>query len=472
MRLIEAREGPETYSRAMAVQARSLELLEKMGVLPAFLAAGKHAQHFTFHWKTESLDFSLKDLDTPYPFSLLIAQSETEKILTEHLRSNGLNVEWKTRLLNLDKGSALIELPSGEKEEKSYSWIIGCDGGHSTVRSLLRLPFTGKKLHEVFLLADLEAQTDTPIEGPQTFLSHKGFGLLIPFPKENLFRIVLPGAEPTDSPSQMTQLIQERGFSYPFEVSKIEMVSTFTIQERHVLQYRIGNIFLAGDAAHVHSPFGGQGMNTGMQDAFNLAWKLALVIQNAAPDTLLDSYEKERLPVAKRLLKETTRMTRLLTFSQNRFPALYYWAMRLLNSTKKGREKAVHLISELALSYPMPSPEDKGWEGPRPGQRAPDAQEENGIRVFDYLKSPNCVLLLFSENLPVQKAVEQEYGKWVEVRVVEGKMARQKYAAETTSLYLVRPDGYIAFRSRKGESEEILTYLSNFLKPALLHSKG
>ncbi|MCC5832422.1 MAG: FAD-dependent monooxygenase [Chlamydiales bacterium] len=476
VRLIDAREDPGEYSRAVGIQSRTLEVFEKMDLLPAFLKKGKKAQKISFHWGERKLFFSLKDLDAPYPFTLLLPQSETEAILRKHVEEAGGTVEWNTRLVNLNERTATLELPSKERVESAFSWIAGCDGAHSRVRHALQIPFRGSKIHETFLLADIEAHTPYPLEGPHIFLSKKGFGLLIPFTKRNSYRVVLPGLHHVRNPKDLTANIKKRGFSDPFEVTGIEMLSTFEIQRRHALKFRHAHVFLAGDAAHVHSPFGGQGMNTSIQDAFNLGWKLALVMKGAASEALLDTFEQERMPIAKKVLNETTRMTRLLTFSQKWFPPLFYWSLRLLLGNKKRREKAAELMSELGLSYSMNQinfehARDRKWKGPKGGQRAPDSRLSNGKRVFELLKSQKFILLLFSENLPFAERIEKEYGEWIEVKVVIGEAVRQKYAAEANSLYLIRPDGYIGYRSRQFKTEEVIAYLLKVFHPVSLRSK-
>lgn len=477
VKLIDARKGPENYSRAVGIQPRTLEVLEKMDLLAPFLREGKKAQEMSFHWGERKLTFSLKELDAPYPFTLLLPQSETETLLRKRVEEAGGNVEWNTRLVGLEQMTATLELPSGQREYASFSWIAGCDGAHSSVRHALQIPFRGSKINETFLLADIAVQTPYPLDGPQIFLSKKGFGLLIPFPKTHTFRVVLPGIHQAQNPQALTAAIKERGFGDPFEVTRIDMLSTFQIQRRHAAQFRQGRIFLAGDAAHVHSPFGGQGMNTSIQDALNLGWKLALVEKGDASEKLLDTFEEERLPIAKKVLKETTRMTRLLTFSQKWLPPLFYWGLRFLLGNEKKRHRAAELISEIGLCYPINAinhdlPRDKDWIGPKAGQRAPDCRLGDGKRVFEFLKSPKFILLLFSESAPLVQAVEKEYGEWVEILVAKGEAVRQKYAAEAKSLYLIRPDGYIGFRSRQFKTEEVISYLLRVLHPASLRSKS
>ncbi len=469
VRLIDAKEVPEKYSRAMGIQSRTLEVFEKIGVLPAFLKEGNKVQKISIHWAGKQSHLSLENLDAPYPFTLILPQSDTERLLREHLESIGGSIEWNTRLINLDKKQAIIKLPSKKIEQVRYPWIIGCDGAHSTIRHALNLPFLGAALPETFLLADVQAYTNIEYEGPQIFLSKKGFGLIIPFPQKNYYRIICPGAEKTETPQQLSALLKERGLSSIFDVHKVDRISSFQIQRRHSLKFRQNSIFLAGDAAHIHSPFGGQGMNTSIQDAFNLGWKLALVIQNVLHESILDTYENERLPVAKMVLKETTFMTRLLTFSQKRFPPLFYWGIHFILSSKKNREKVAGRISEISLSY---SNGKSDWPGPKEGDRAPDCRLADGKRVFDLMKTPKFSLLLFSENPSFVEKIQKEYGNWIDVQILKGNAVREKYAAEAQSVYLIRPDGYVGFRSQSFKPEEIFGYLIKIFMPASSRNKS
>ena len=461
VRIIDSRKGPEPYSRALGIHSRTLEMLEKMGLLSNFLAKGLPGHGISFHQGEKKIDFSLKDLDAPYPFVLILPQSETEEILATAFKRLGGQIEWETSLHALEGQAAEIKLPGGEVQKEDYSWIVGCDGAHSAVRHSLNLSFTGAQFPETFLLADVQANTAKELDGIQLFLNKKGYGLVIPLPKNKTFRIVLPNFSKTDS---LETELNVRGFGEILQITNINTMSNFQIQRRHVKHLRYGHIFLAGDAAHVHSPIGGQGMNTSIQDAFNLAWKLALVVDGNANENLLDSYEEERLPIAKMVLKGTTRITKLLTFSQKWYPPLFFRSIKLLLRSKKRRDELVKAISEIGVSYPNSSiiqedPQNKNWKGPKAGERAPDLELKDGTRLFDRLKSHKHVILIFS-NLDIGKFPAD----LVDVHVIKDEELRQLYLAENNTLYLIRPDGYIAYRSRNLDSCHFKAYLKSYLK--------
>jgi len=380
-------------------------------------------------------------------------------------------------LIEIINKQPLIEHPDGRREVVRSNWIVGCDGAHSLVRHSLNLPFKGAKFPETFLRADVKAQTPSPLHQPQVFLNNHGFGVIIP--TKEYVRLIFPLRKPLDedpSLAELNAMVKLKGYPDPFEIKEVLWVSSLQIHRRLVSHMRQGNIFLAGDAAHIHSPVGGQGMNTSIQDAWNLAWKLALVIQNAAPETLLDSYEIERHPIARAVLKGTTKATRLITYSQRFSPSFFYWFLRLVLSSKTRRKKIASAISELSFNY-CKSPlvrspaRDKEWEGPKAGERAPDVLLGGRTRLYDLLRSPKHTLLLFQEGTALEEAIREEYGKLIEVIVVKDKAVRKKYAAESDSLYLIRPDGYIGYRSREFRFEEIIAYLLRIFTPSSQRNK-
>lgn len=479
IRLIDQALGPSTHSKALGIQSRTLEVFERMGILDDFLAKGFKATEVTMHWKGRQFPLKLANIDAPYPFLLILSQQETEQILLKHLEKAGGKVEWQTKLLDIIDDKPLIEHPTGAREVWGPDWIIGCDGAHSQVRHSLKLPFKGTRLPESFLIADVEATASEYIEGPNFFVSPKGFSGIVPL-STNQYRLIFRlqnHEQPLQEKIFLSSLLKERDIHFPLTIHSIMWFSTFQIHRRMTPSFRKGTVFLAGDAAHIHSPAGGQGMNTGIQDAFNLAWKLDLAVQGIASPALLESYESERLPVAKTVLKMTTRLTRLLTIYQKWFPIGFVWILRWVFSNKKLRQKMTIAFSELGIHYPQ-SPiikqtfRNKDWKGPKPGERAPDAHLADGSRLFEKFKTTrNHVLLLFANNQALIHGIQQEYGKWVDIFVVNGEEVQKKYAAETNTLYVIRPDGYIGFRSKAFKIEEVVSYFLQLFKPASQRNK-
>jgi hypothetical protein len=256
--------------------------------------------------------------------------------------------------------------------------------------------------------------------------------------------------------ASIQEALKKRGCAHFLMPEQIKWISYFQIHRRMVHKMRIGNCFLAGDAAHIHSPAGGQGMNTSIQDAFNLAWKLSLVAKDMARDQLLDSYEKERLPVAKKVLDGTTRFTQLLGFVQNRgFFSPFFLLLFFIKTFF--RRRVVRSLAELSFVYKksfyIHEPiRDLFWGGPKSGERAPNVHLENGKDFFWYLNSLSPILLLFEEN-PVLK------GEGFEILVINDSNLKKAYKGNKKSVYFIRPDGVIGYRSRCLKVGEVKSYL-------------
>ena len=283
VRLIEQLPKQTDQSRALALHSRTLEVFEKMGILKEFLNQGIIVRQGNIYFSRKRvgiIDFSY--LIAPYPFILVVPQSQTEKILTEHFVKLGGKVERNVTLKEISGAKAHL-LHAGQKEEiLSPTWIFGCDGAHSAVRHSLNLPFKGAKFSETFALADVEVSTSLPHDQAHMFLAPDSDAALFPLPENHCYRlIILVQNKDVDLPSGLDlpffQSHIDRLSPVPVEIKKVNWMSLFSIHRRITPKMRVGNTFLLGDACHIHSPFGGQGLNTSVQDAFNLAWKIALV---------------------------------------------------------------------------------------------------------------------------------------------------------------------------------------------------
>ncbi|MBX3439376.1 MAG: FAD-dependent monooxygenase, partial [Planctomycetaceae bacterium] len=320
VRIIDKTASRTDKSKALAVWSRTLELLERSRCADAFVAAGLKASAVNIFSGSEAVaTVSFGDLDTPYSFALMLPQSETERLLEQQLESLGNRVERRVELTGFNEGGATVlgtlRHADGSEESVEAEWLIGCDGAHSSVRHLLGLEFLGDTLPSEFILADVHATGLTaPDDTLAAFWHHEGAVIFFPIAPGRYRVIADVGHEPRHDPTlaEVQSILDRRG---PGGVTLSDPIwlAGFGINERMVKQYRHGRVFLAGDAAHIHSPAGGQGMNTGMQDAFNLAWKLALVVEGVAPPDLLDSYSAERSPIAKHVLSQTGRLTRVAT---------------------------------------------------------------------------------------------------------------------------------------------------------------
>jgi 2-polyprenyl-6-methoxyphenol hydroxylase-like FAD-dependent oxidoreductase len=324
VRVIDKLAQPTDQSRAIAVHARSLDMFDRMGIVDELLSTGIKAtamQLYAGHSKLFRVP--LGSVDSAFPFTLTTAQTETERVLGEHLESLGVSVDRGVELVALTQDADAVHLTlrgaDGSTEQVSASWVIGADGGHSVVRKMVGTKLAGSFVGERFLLGDVDAEHSLDLDSMHTFFSPDGPVVVLPMADGRMRFLAqvhdAPGAPLNMSPTQdELQAVIDRRIG-GIQLVHSHWLTSFEIHHARVSAYRWGRVFLAGDAAHIHSPAGGQGMNTGMQDAFNLAWKLAAVVDGLAGDSLLDSYDAERLPVADQVITFTNRLTKAGTLS-------------------------------------------------------------------------------------------------------------------------------------------------------------
>jgi len=324
IQIIDRHSGPAQQSRALGVQARTLEIYQHLGIARRAIELGKLGYGANIwargkHMANVSLSKAGGN-ETPYPYILVLGQDDNELIMGEKLREFSGSVQWNTELVNLLQGSdnvtATLKNVNGTTQTITAKYVAGCDGSRSIVRELNDIPFPGAPYEHVFFVADVECTGTMIADEINVYLFQAGFHLLFPMRGENHWRIVgiLPPELRDKSDLKFEDVIptlrQEAGSQLTFK--SCIWFSTYRIHHRHAARFRANRCFLLGDAAHVHSPVGAQGMNTGLQDAYNLAWKLALVVKGTANSALLDSYEEERLPIAQYLLNTTDRAFRLI----------------------------------------------------------------------------------------------------------------------------------------------------------------
>ncbi|MDB5032153.1 FAD-dependent monooxygenase [Mucilaginibacter sp.] len=315
--IIDSKQGPTDQSKALAVQARSLEIYRQMGIVDRVLANGKQAGGVVFNEDGKVLaELSLANTgkgETKYPFIHLYQQSKNERLLLDFLTLNCCPVYWDTNLLSVKQTAerAEVQLQSGtETVILICDWLIGADGAHSVVRKQLLIPFNGDTYAHEFYLADVELDNQQLTgEQVQLYLSKKGFAGFFPMPEQNCYRVIgnLPeGVEPRED-LQIEEVLPHLNSvaNMDMKVVHIKWFTTYRLHHRMADRFRQQRCFLVGDAAHIHSPVGGQGMNTGLQDAYNLAWKLAGVVNGQLKEAILETYAAERMPVAKGLLNTT-----------------------------------------------------------------------------------------------------------------------------------------------------------------------
>ena len=443
VRVVDAADGPATTSRAIATHARTLETYDQMGVVDRVLARGRRLQAFTMHREGRQLvrmraDYSA--LPTRYPFTLMIPQVDTEGALREALAELGVKVEWGVRLETFDQSDegvrAVLGHRDGSRETVDVPWLVGCDGGHSVVRRLLGIPLIGES-SETWLIADARVETGARPDSIHWISVDGTSVMLVPFPEAGRWRLLdTADADSTAEPDEVARRFSAKltaGLGSPTTVRSPDWVSVFTIQQRMVPAMRVGRVAVAGDAAHVHSPASGQGMNTGVQDAVNLAWKLAMVVRGEAGGELLDSYPAERVPVGERLLGSTARATSFVALKSRLQDLVLPAAMAVVRHLPplKGRieRRIMAAMSALDLRYarsPITSAATGASAGPVPGQRVALVDERRALgagwtALLDELRDVRWTLLVaegHADAVRCAAALGTSHARWLSVRMV------------------------------------------------------
>jgi 2-polyprenyl-6-methoxyphenol hydroxylase-like FAD-dependent oxidoreductase len=464
VRIVEKAAARTDKSKALVLWSRTLELLDRGGAAGAapFVAAGLQCPAVNLVTAEKVVGrIGFDKVGSVYPYGLMLPQSETERLLEERLAEQGVVVERQVELVSFDRHDGGVEAVlrhAGEREEAvSAGWLLACDGAHSTVRHGLGIPFTGETLVGEWFLADVHLRGYPFPEGEVAIYWHRD-GALAFFPiAPGRYRVIadLPAcgedhpAEPTLE--QVQAIMDQRGPGGMVAFDPI-WLSAFRVNSRKVSDYRHGRVFLAGDAAHIHSPAGGQGMNTGMQDAFNLAWKLAQVVRGACGEQLLDSYSAERSAVGDQVLRTVGRLTTIGTLHSPVAQGLRNVVGHLVLGLAPVREAVAANITEVSVGYPDSPLNGPGLRGgPAPGTRFAPASEQDPVGAGN---AP--LFTLFAERTPAIEELVQQFGKLISQDVrpppCEG------------ALWLVRPDGYVACSS--DDPADIATYLRRLADPA------
>ncbi len=440
VRVIDKAAEPTRTSKALVVWSRTMELLDRAGCGPAFVAAGNKARGggmFSGRDRLATLD--VRGVDSPHPYALMIAQSETERLLAEHLGNLGGMVERQVELTAFSHDDvgvrATLRHADGRAEEVAADWMIGCDGAHSTVRHGLGFAFEGETLESDWILADVHLHgPDVVADEIRIYWHADGVLALFPITRDR-FRVIgdlgeaAPGSARRADPTldEVQALLDRRG---PGDITATDPVwlSAFRINERKVASYRGGRVFLAGDAAHIHSPAGGQGMNTGMQDAMNLAWKLALVLRGEGRDgPLLDSYSAERSAVGDLVLRNAGVMTRVALLRNPIVQSIRNFVVSHVTRLSPVQQRMAEQLTELDIAYPG-SPLSAGK-----GERAPGALQAD-LRIGGGDR-PRLTLLHRADD---QAAIALAADWPGLVQALESAVGHPT---------LVRPDGYIAIET-------------------------
>lgn len=507
-RIIDAAPEPEKESRAIGIQSRTLEVFEMGGFVEEFLDLGHPLKAFNLHGRAGEriMTIDLSRIPSRYRYILTLPQDQTERILTERLRLAGVEVERPLKLRSFEDDGAKVRaqvMGEGSDElEIECDWLIGCDGAHSRVRQVLGLQFSGQEYDLQFMLADVQVRTKLSEDMGYGF--SRPDGLVAVFPMGNgHWRLIAdnpePGWEQRERPSfEEWQTILDRRVSVPMEISDPNWMAYFQVNARIVERLRKGRVFVLGDAAHIHSPALAQGMNTGLQDAWNLGWKLALVQKGLATPELVDSYEAERHPVEQNVLKITDFTQTVVATTNSRTQAIRDFLAPLALRVKPIGDLARMRISELNINYRGSRIVENSFlpSGPHAGERAPDAEIEldgERRRLFSLFGREHVLLVLphprrgnSALSAGVSERVDRIRGRFGSLLRVYPVVRTSSTADEIldrngdiarsyggiTALYLVRPDGYIGYRSGLSQIAKLEGYLDRWFAPEKVRSAG
>jgi len=503
VRIIDKSSGPAQESRAFAVQARTIELFRNLGLADRLMRIGVLNTCIKFHIKGRhvgGLDFDRsKATDSPYQFILMAPQNEVEDLLLADLHSRGIQVERHSELVSLEQndGGVTAQVRCDEATRGIVcGHIVGADGAHSVVRKQLGLSFEGGKYAQNFLLADCRIEWPFDHTHFRIFMNGERIGLFLPLKGRDVSRVMATdleanargsglgdehkGAAPAQITLQDLEHSLAKAMCVPIKLSNPVWTTRYRVNLRGVERYGVGRAFLIGDAAHIHSPAGGQGMNTGFQDAANLAWKIALVQKTGANAALLDSYHDERHPVGIQLLRFTDRLYKVAADLHG----WQAWARDFFGPFLIGRmsaapiphRKSFRRLSQIGLGYRASQINVNellySLHGPLAGQRAPDARISTERQMFDLLTGYQLHIVALSRKHLVDDEV-QEYSEQMRIfagmgphvathligRVACRRDPRVEYVDsgqvfehyglkddESKALYVIRPDGYVAWR--------------------------
>jgi 2-polyprenyl-6-methoxyphenol hydroxylase-like FAD-dependent oxidoreductase len=520
VKILDKTEQQAHESRAFGVHAKSLELFLNMGLADEFLDRGliaAGAQAFVNGRQVAELNFDdIGRTDTPYPFLLMVPQWDIEDILVNDLKQHGIQVEHNMEVTGLEQSNDSVTITAKGKDGTLRSirgsYLIGADGAHSIVRKTLGLSFEGAPYPQGFLLADCKIHWPYDYDHMKIFLRERELAVYLPLRGKEIGRIIAvkpfskaaseatqeaSGSEPATLEEVQAAIREASG--QDITLSDPQWVSHYRIHHRGVNKYREQRVFVAGDAAHIHSPAGGQGMNTGIQDAANLAWKLALALKGHASDILLDTYHSERWPIGQKILNYTDKLFAGMSSQK-------LWAAKLRNflvplfagiitRIKPCRARLFHFISQLGIRYhdnyflyDAPSSQ-KRPKHLTAGHRAPNGNIARDCDVFS-LAAGYCFHLLVLSRKPLSRhdidnlmkelhEIPTFIGLNIKIHVIaQSLMGRDKHIIRAESsqvfevygltrnkpqaLFLIRPDGYIAFESDHFDFEELRRFIQRY----------
>ncbi|MBV2152778.1 FAD-dependent monooxygenase [Kitasatospora sp. SUK 42] len=460
--LLEKRAAESNLTRAFAVHARSLELLDARGLAEELIATGRPLGALKMF---DRFTIDLQSLPTRFPFVLITPQYNVERLLQERAERAGAVIERGAEVTGLHQDAEGVTLETKDGRSHRARYAVGTDGVHSAVRELLGIPFPGESVVDSVSLADVRLERE-PAQAITVGANEAGFSFIVPF-GDGWYRIIAwdrhaqrsDGTTPT--PEELTAVVRATS-GEDYGLHDVRWSSTFHSDERQAPNYRSGRVFLAGDAAHCHSPAGGQGMNTGLQDAANLSWKLAAALQGRATDALLDTYQSERHPVGRMVLRTSGALIRLALAESAPTRALRGALTALGSHLDLLTERGARLVSGIDISYPAPRDAH-----PQVGKRVPDlrltalskpaeGEPAGPERLYEALRAGKFVLVSNDELAAAEP--------WADRMVSAAPADPHGKLADT--VLLIRPDGYVAWGAVDPGQRELTAALTDWLGAA------
>ncbi len=495
--IIDSKQGPTKHSKALAVQARSMEIYRQMGLAAKVLEAGKPGKGVAFYEEGKAgpqlLMNDVGDIDTLYPYILMYPQSSNERTLLDYLTLNCCPVYWDTTLTALNQTADTVTAAlttNGDIQTLTADYLIGADGAHSAVRKALNIPFKGDTYKNMFYLIDGKLADEFGNDLIRIFLSGKGMAAFFPMPDNGYYRIIgnMPaGINGKDNSLQLEGVLAalNKVTGRVNVITDCRWLISYKLHHRMADNFRQGRCFLVGDAAHIHSPVGGQGMNTGLQDAYNLAWKMALIINKKSSETLLDSYAAERIPVAKILLNTTDRAFTfamsnnwLVSFFKKRLMA---GLLRFMWSRENIRKFFFLTVSQTGISYRNSqislhlSQSVKIKAGDRlPSLKVYDEKKQQETDLHQWCFKPGFTLIIIGkvieeELFQIAKWLTQNYNGYINFYYLPPSVKNQHVfdvfeikPGQHKSL-LVRPDLYIGYMNDAIDLTRMDRYMRDYV---------
>jgi len=464
VRIIDKTPEPATTSRAIAVQARTLELYRQIGLADDVVDRGRRASAVNLWVSGRRVARAVfGDMGagiSPYPYALIFSQDEHERLLIARLSEIGVEIERRTELVDFevegDRVLARLKGPDGAVTRCAAAYLAGCDGAHSAVRETLNIGFTGGTYAHAFYVADVDSGGAAMNGEVHVAVDRTDFLAVFPLKGDRRARLV--GTVRDEGEHQHEQLswndVSKRVIDWMrIDVARVNWFSTYRVHHRVADRFRTGRAFLVGDAAHIHSPVGGQGMNTGIGDAVNLAWKLAAVVRGDADQAILDTYETERIAFARRLVATTDQAFTGVTSSSAFARALRLHIVPVLIPSlfafRAIRRLAFRTVSQTAVNY-RGSALSRGAAGPvQGGDRLPWVKTNAGddrADNFAPLASIDWQVHVYGEAAPEVRVVCEQ--RRLPLHMFAWQPAMRRNGLRPNAVYLVRPDGYVALADR------------------------